>query len=282
VVTADDFGIGVETSYGIVDAAVRGPVTATSALVVADACEASLPILAEAPAMDLGLHIALTGRFRPLAATRASGLVGRDGRFGRPGALLAACLAGRVSRAALADEIGAQAARLRQLSGRALVHFDGHHHAHEFPVVRDVVADLAVAGVLPAVTRVTVEPLAIRRRAHGERLRRQVIEWLGRGARACFAGRGLRANDTLFGTFVRAASGGVFPWAVHLAHLPNEGVVEWMVHPGRPDPALRDLDEYVEGRVAEWRALTATEHRPTWDRRDWPRGGKARLGDVAG
>ena len=281
IVTADDFGIGLETSRGIVDAARRGPVTCASALAVADACEASLPLLDDAPEIELGLHVALTGRFRPLAATRASGFVGREGRFGNPGSLLLGCLARTVSRAALQDEIGAQAERLRRMARRPLVYFDGHHHVHELPVVREVAAELAGQGVLPANTRVTVEPPGVRRMAGGERLRRAVIDRLGCQARPVFAAHGLRANDTLFGTLGRQAPSAGFPWAVHLAHLPDGGVVEWMVHPGRPDPALRGVDGYVEGRVVEWRALTAPQHRAMWERLPWPRGGKSRLRDLA-
>jgi predicted glycoside hydrolase/deacetylase ChbG (UPF0249 family) len=286
VVVADDFGIGVETSRGIIDAARDGPVTGTSALVVAEACEASLPLLDGAPDLELGLHVALTGGFRPIQATRASGLVGRDGRFGSLATLCAACLTGRVSRAALRDEIAAQAERLRRLADRPPVYFDGHHHAHELPVIRDVVAELAQAGVLPAVTRVTPEPEGIRRRLTGDRLRRRILDALGRRAASHFARYALRTNDTLFGTFVdpaRAVTGG-FPWAAHLSHLPEAGVVEWMVHPGRPDPTLRGIDPYIEGRVAEWRALTAPEHRAAWAGLPWPRVGKAslRVGEGGG
>jgi predicted glycoside hydrolase/deacetylase ChbG (UPF0249 family) len=281
VVAADDFGIGVDTSRGIVDAALRGPVTCTSALAVADACQASLPLLDEAPGLELGLHVALTGGFRPLAATRASGLVGRDGRLGGLPALFLGCLAGRVSRAAVRDEIAAQVERLRRMAGRAPVYFDGHHHVHEFPLVREVVVELVRERVLPGVTRVTVEPPALRRRAPGARARRAVLDQLGRRARALFAAHGLPANDTLFGTVGRRELAAGFPWAAHLAHLPAGGVVEWMVHPGRPDPTLRGVDPYVEERVAEWRALTAPEHRAAWAGLPWPRGGKARLRDLA-
>jgi predicted glycoside hydrolase/deacetylase ChbG (UPF0249 family) len=267
----------VETSRGIVDAARRGPVTCTSALVVAEACERSLPLLDEAPGLELGLHVALTGRFRPLAATRASGLVGRDGRLGDLAGLVLACLTRRGARAALRDEIAAQAERLRRLAGRPPIYFDGHHHVHELPVVRDVVAELARDGVLPAVTRVTVEPPGVRRHAPGLRVRRRILDGLGRAAGRTFAAAGLRANDTLFGMLLGPRAGGGFPWAGHLAHLPAGGAVEWMVHPGRPDPALRGVDRYVEGRVAEWRALTAPEHRAAWEALPWPRGGKSRL-----
>jgi hypothetical protein len=273
VVTADDFGIGRETSRGIVDAARQGPVTATSALAVAEACEASLPLLDEAPALELGLHVALTGRFRPLAATARSGFVGRDGRFGEPRHLALGCLARRVSRAAVRDEIGAQAERLRRLAGRPLVHFDGHHHVHQLPLIREVVAELAQEGVLPGITRVTVEPPAVRRMVRGERLHRAILHRLGRTARAVFTAHGLSTNDALFGTLRPAAAG--FPWAAHLAHLPAGGVVEWLVHPGRPDPTLAGRDGYREGRMTEWRALTAPEHRRWWEH--LPRAGKSRL-----
>jgi predicted glycoside hydrolase/deacetylase ChbG (UPF0249 family) len=278
-VVADDFGIGVETSRGIIDAATDGPVTATSALVVAEACEASLPLLEDAPGLDLGLHVALTGGFRPVQATRASGLVGRDGRFGSLAALFAACLTRRVSRAALQDEIAAQAERLRRLAGRPPAYFDGHHHAHELPVIREVVAELAREGVLPPVSRVTPEPNEIRRRVTGDRLRRRILDALGRRTASVFARYGLQANDGLFGTFIDPGwtlTAG-FPWAAHLRHLPAAGVVEWMVHPGRPDPALRAIDPYVDGRVAEWQALTAPEHRAAWAGLSWPRGGKTSL-----
>jgi predicted glycoside hydrolase/deacetylase ChbG (UPF0249 family) len=276
VVTADDFGIGLETSRGIVDTARNGPVTATSAIVVADACEASLPVLDEVPGLELGLHVALTGRFRPLVATRASGFVGRDGRFGDLWRLVIGCITRRVSRAALWDEITAQADRLRRLTGRPLVHFDGHHHAHELPLVREVVAELSQQGRLPSLTRVTTEPARMRRLIRGERLRRTVVDRLGRQAGTLFAAEGLGANDTAFGTLCPSESGG-FPWREHLASLPDSGVVEWIVHPGRPDPTLRSVDSYVESRVTEWRALTAPAHRGEWERLAWPRAGKSCL-----
>jgi chitin disaccharide deacetylase len=276
VVTADDFGIGLETSRGIVDTARDGPVTATSALVVTDACEASLPLLDEVPGLELGLHIALTGRFRPLVATRASGFVGRDGRFGDVAGLLLSCLARRVSRAALRDEIAAQVERLQRLARRPAVHFDGHHHVHELPLVREVVAELSQEGVLPPLTRVSTEPTGVWRLVPGERFQRRVIHWLGRRAKPIFAAHGLWTNDTAFGRPLPAGAGG-FPWVAHLRSLPKEGVVEWIVHPGRPDPTLRGVDPYVEGRVTEWRALTAPEHRAQWQQLPWPRAGKSPL-----
>src|SRR5687768_16540210 len=82
IVTADDFGIGLETSRGIVHAHLNGPVTCASLMTVtADHAARSVPLLADAPRLEVGLHLVMSGCDRPLAATRSSGLLGRDGRF---------------------------------------------------------------------------------------------------------------------------------------------------------------------------------------------------------
>ena len=81
VVTADDFGIGRRTSEGILQAHRQGPVTATSLMVVTgDHVRASLPLLADAPNLDVGLHLVLTRcGHAPLAARKSSGLCSDDG-----------------------------------------------------------------------------------------------------------------------------------------------------------------------------------------------------------
>src|SRR5687767_6454773 len=84
IVTADDFGIGLETSRGIIRAHLDGPVTSASLMTVtADHAARSVPLLAEAPRLEVGLHLVLSGSCRPLAATtrRASKLLTRAGTF---------------------------------------------------------------------------------------------------------------------------------------------------------------------------------------------------------
>src|SRR5476649_2099002 len=83
IVTADYFGIGKKTSAGIIQAHLHGPVTATSLMsITGDHVRASIPLLAEAPNLDVGLHLVLThcGE-KPLVAGRSSGLVDRQGNF---------------------------------------------------------------------------------------------------------------------------------------------------------------------------------------------------------
>src|SRR5258708_27131008 len=110
VVTADDFGIGRRTSEGIIQAHLHGPVTATSLMsITGDHVRASVPLLADAPNLDVGLHIVLTNcGEKPLVARESSGLIGRDGFFLSNGKLWIKALRGKLDRAAVADEIAAQ------------------------------------------------------------------------------------------------------------------------------------------------------------------------------
>ena len=87
--TADDFGIGLATSRGIIDAHLNGPVTATSVMTVTgDHLKRSVPLLSAAPNLETGIHLVLTrcGE-KPLMARESSGLVGRDGEFHTNGKL---------------------------------------------------------------------------------------------------------------------------------------------------------------------------------------------------
>ncbi len=265
ICTADDFGIGLATSRGIVRGHTHGPVTATSLMTVTgDHAAASVPLLADCPTLDVGLHLVLTrcGE-RPLVARRASGLVALDGGFLPLESVWVRGLMGRLDRRAVADEVAAQAERFHALMGRRPAYVDGHHHVHQLPVVREAVLDVIAAGLLPAVTRTTVEPPAVRLRVGPLRAKRAVANHLGRRAAAAFGRRGAWANDFFVGMIAPADLGRPSPWAAFLANLPAAGVVEWCVHPGEADETLVGRDPYVAQRPIELAALTdpaAWEH----------------------
>src|SRR4051812_26453542 len=108
VVTADDFGMGVQTSRGILDAHRRGPVTATSLVVVArDVARESVAMLGEVDSLAVGLHLVFSNIGQtPLAAkARTGGLVGRDGCFLPLRRLWINAHARRIDRRAVVDEI---------------------------------------------------------------------------------------------------------------------------------------------------------------------------------
>ncbi len=265
IVTADDFGIGLATSRGIVRAHAHGPVTATSLMTVTgDHARRSVPLLAECPDLDVGLHLVLTrcGE-RPLMARESSGLTGRDGEFLSLEQLWLRGLTGRLDQRGVADEIAAQTERFHKLLGRLPAYVDGHHHVHQLPVVREALFDVVSHHLLPPVTRTTVEPPRVRWRVGPKRVKRAIANHLGRRAAATFGTRWMWANDYFIGMIAPGDLRRPSPWGAFLSNLPAAGVVEWCVHPGELDETLAGRDAYVAQRAVELEKLTdstAWEH----------------------
>ncbi|HSV15782.1 MAG TPA: ChbG/HpnK family deacetylase [Tepidisphaeraceae bacterium] len=266
IVTADDFGIGRRTSEGIIKAHLHGPVTATSLMsMTGDHVRASVPLLADAPNLDVGLHLVLTNcGEKPLMARYSSGLIGRDGLFHPNGKLWIKALTGKLQRAGIADEIVAQAEMFHKLVGRPPAYVDCHHHAHQLPIVRDALLDIIALGLLPPITRVTVEPPGLIRRVGSVRLKRTAAQWMGRRAAKAFDAKWIWTNDRYFGMLAPRDLRRAFPWAKYLAKLPQSGVVEWVVHPGEADDTLHGRDGYRTERVKELEALTSADGNRSW------------------
>ncbi|MDP9173968.1 MAG: ChbG/HpnK family deacetylase [Planctomycetota bacterium] len=268
VVTADDFGIGPRTSEGIIEAHLRGPVTATSLMVVTrEHARASISLLEKVPALDVGLHVVLTHcGHKPLAAGRSSGLVGRDGFFLSNSLLWLKAYCGGLSKVAVADEIAAQADMFRAFLGRNPTHVDCHHHAHQLPTTCDALIDVIEQGILPPVTRTTIEPPRVSRNVSGARTKRWAAGFAGRRAAAAFGARGIASNDYFIGMLAAGDLKKKFPWQGFLDNLPSAGLVEWVVHPGLRDDTLLGRDDYSLQRVDELEALTGPDGAKTRER----------------
>jgi predicted glycoside hydrolase/deacetylase ChbG (UPF0249 family) len=268
IVTADDFGIGFKTSEGIIRAHLHGPVTATSLMsITGDHVRASVPLLAEAPNLDVGLHLVLTrcGE-KPAMARQSSGLVDRNGEFFTNGKLWARAMSGKLDRLGVADEIAAQAELFRKLVGRFPDYVDGHHHSHQLPTVRDALLDVIQHEILPPVTRVTREPAGMTARVRAAPVKRAAARWLGKRAAAAFAHRWVWTNDSFFGMLAAGDLRRAFPWDRYLNAMPASGVIEWVVHPGLPDETLKGRDGYDANRAAELIALTGIAGVAAWER----------------
>ncbi|HEX4055541.1 MAG TPA: ChbG/HpnK family deacetylase [Tepidisphaeraceae bacterium] len=267
VVTADDFGIGLDTSRGIIRAHLHGPVTATSLMsITGEHARASVALLANAPDLEVGLHLVLTGCGQlPLVARQSSGLVGRNGRFFSNGRLWRKAFLGKLDQTAIADEISAQAELFHHLLGRPPAYVDGHHHAHQLPIVRDALLAVIAQGLLPPVTRITIEAPRMIRKISSVRAKRIAADFLGRRAAPAFHQRGLFTNDYFFGMLTPRLLSQDFPWQTYLNHLPNSGVIEWVVHPGMPDDTLIGRDDYQAQRVRELESLTLPQGIKAWE-----------------
>jgi chitin disaccharide deacetylase len=281
IVTADDFGIGLETSKGILEAHLRGPVTATSLMTITgEHAERSIPLLAAAPKLEVGLHLVFTNcGHRPLKAQKSSGMVARDGTFFSNGRLWIQAFRGKIEREAALEEISAQARKFRHLTGRDPAYVDGHHHAHQLPMIREALAELMEKGEIPRVTRVTVEPPSFKKPFSRVGMKRRMAEQLGKGAAEYWKPRDIRHNDFFFGMLSAGQTREEFPWREYLERLPDAGVVEWVVHPGMADETLVGRDDYLAERESELEALTSAAAAKVWEKY---RGNLARKSEVFG
>ncbi len=251
VFCADDYGLAPGIGRAIRDLARRSRLTATSCMVTGRYWEEEASLLREeAPGLAVGLHLVLTGQ-RPLGRMAA---LAPDGRLPGVGRFLLQCLARRVPRDEIRDEMERQLDRFEAVWGRPPDHLDGHQHVHQFPVVRDLVIELHERRLKGVPVRSTAQ-------SNGEVMgggiavsRALLIARLGRAfarrARAAAvpinpAFRGVRSFAekepylTLLGGWLKDAP---------------EGTV-LMCHPGVVDDVLPDLDELTMPREEEYRVL---------------------------
>ncbi len=253
VVNADDFGFTPDVNEGIVEAHRRGILTATTLMANGEAFDDALRLARETPTLDIGCHLVLIG--------------GRSLATGRPlpssiPRLLAA-LAARQLRPY--EELAAQVRRILD-AGLRPTHLDTHKHTHLAPPVLDAVARLAEEYGIRWVRRPFDFPLEARPAVPPlKRLTSDALSVLRARFHRVLARHGCRTTDhfagfQITGRFRTAELGQL------LDALP-EGSTEFMCHPGRCGPALRQAPTRLkESREHELAALVSPEAREALER----------------
>lgn len=156
VVTADDLGLTEGVNAAVARGFDEGVVTATSLLAVGRAFDDAARVLRDRPGLELGAHLALVGEDPPLLGARAvPSLVVDGGGFPLTyRTVVARAAAGRLDRDEVRRELGAQLERVLGL-GLPVTHVNTHQHTHLWPLVGDVVLDLAREAGIPAVRLTT-------------------------------------------------------------------------------------------------------------------------------
>lgn len=155
IVNADDYGLTRAVSSGILRAHQKGILTSTSVLVLGSGFDASVGWLRDEASLGVGVHLALVGEDPPLlSAAEIPTLVDKRGRLPISWRrLLPLVAARRVDPGDITREFSAQIEAVEG-AGLSIDHLDSHQHVHMFPVIREVVVDLAHRHSVPCV-RVT-------------------------------------------------------------------------------------------------------------------------------
>jgi hypothetical protein len=246
---ADDYGISPSVNAGIRELIARGRVNATSIMVSAPHLGAG-----EAGALKrlnegdnraaLGLHVTLTGPFRPLTAGFAPL---REGAFLPLADMLRAAVSRRLKPTLLEAEIAAQVRGFQDTFGRLPDFLDGHQHVHLFPQVRDAFLKTVAAMAPDAWVRQCGRARALRRLHDRKAL---MLDILSLRFRRKAARLGINTNPAFAGTYnfgTKADFATIFPR--FLAGLPDGGLI--MCHPGFVDAELERLDTLTRLRERE-------------------------------
>jgi predicted glycoside hydrolase/deacetylase ChbG (UPF0249 family) len=260
IVTADDYGIGPETSRGILDLALLGRITGTVLLVNSPHAEAAVRDWRHAGRpVELGWHPCLTLDQPVLPAARVPSLVDRKGKFWPLGKFVLRALLGRIRPAEIEAELRAQYGRFLDLVGQPPHVVNSHHHVQVFPPVGPILLDVLGGRRRPPYVRRIREPGAMLARIPGARFKRSVLSLLGRRNARQQAAADFPGNDWLAGVtdppFVTDPKF-LVRW---LTSIPGD-VVELTCHPGHRDLTLvgRDCvlgDGQLQRRICELELL---------------------------
>jgi len=255
---ADDYGISPAVSRGIRELAERGRLNATSVMVVTPSLDR-----AEAAALDalnssgrrvaIGLHVTLTGSFKPATADYRPT---RNGTFVSLAEMMVRGVLRLLDSEKLSNEIASQLEAFTNLFGRAPDFVDGHQHVHLFPHLREAFFDVVKTRVPQAWVRQCGCAEGVPRSDY----KAAILDALSRSFRKRAAARGLRTNPAFAGAYEfnaepRPEFAKLFP--SFLKNLPPQSVV--MCHPGFVDAELERLDPLTAQREREFAYLAGDE-----------------------
>jgi predicted glycoside hydrolase/deacetylase ChbG (UPF0249 family) len=252
---ADDYGISPAVSKAIRELVAQGRLNATSVMVGApsfDHSEASeLKMLnAGARRVAIGLHVTLTGKFKPMSpGFRPT----RHGTFLSLAEMMVRGRLGLLSRKRLAVEIATQLEAFVTQFGQLPDFIDGHQHVHLFPQVREALLDVMKEGAPQAWVRqcggVPTLPISV------WDYKTRILDALSRRFRKLAARRDIVTNPAFAGVYDFTADkidfARLFPG--FLRDLPPRSVV--MCHPGFVDAELERLDPLTTQREREYAYL---------------------------
>jgi predicted glycoside hydrolase/deacetylase ChbG (UPF0249 family) len=254
LVIADDFGIGPETSRGILDLAARGLVTGTVLLANSRHAERAVTAWrwAGEPA-ELGWHPCLTLDAPVSPPGAVASLVGFDGKFWSLATFLRRLFAGRIRPEDVRTELLAQRQRFIDLVGRPPRLVNSHQHVALFGVVRSALLDLLRDSRRPIYLRRVREPWFLVTTVSGARAKRVALNVAGRRAARRQDRAGFRGARHLVG--LSNPKDAVRPdyFSRWLLGVPGADV-ELMCHPGHLDATLGGRDGTPVGGSQPWRA----------------------------
>ncbi|HEY2923928.1 MAG TPA: ChbG/HpnK family deacetylase [Candidatus Eisenbacteria bacterium] len=261
IVNADDFGLTLPITDGVIDAFERGILTSASLVATGAAFDRAARYAATHPDLDSGVHLMIVHGEPVLPPDNVPSLVREGGTF-LPGygELMARYLSGGVRDEEVEAEWSAQIARLRG-AGVRMTHLDSMQHLHLVPGLFRIALRIARAnGILSM--RFPRVPTVLRRAEKGT-VRRSLeflpLRLMEQSNLPYLNSSGIRTPDRFFGFH---SAGHLDQKALRsvLFGVP-QGTSELVCHPGRGEPDSSPIAEWGYEWREELEALTSPESR---------------------
>jgi predicted glycoside hydrolase/deacetylase ChbG (UPF0249 family) len=253
LVIADDFGIGPETSRGILDLAARGLVTGTVLLVNSPhALRAVSEWRRAGEPAELGWHPCLTLDSPVSPPASVPSLVDFDGKFWPLKLFLRRLFRRRIRVEDIRTELLAQYRRFIELVGRPPTLVNTHQHIALFSPIGNILVDVLAEAPRPVYARPVREPWHLLRNIAGGRFKRLALNFLGRYRSRLSERTSLSSADWLAGLSDPQDAGRSDYFTRWLSYCPGQSV-ELMCHPGHLDLTLGGRDGTPAGGSQPWR-----------------------------
>jgi predicted glycoside hydrolase/deacetylase ChbG (UPF0249 family) len=244
---ADDYALSAGVDDGILTLAERERISALSCMTASARWpEAAAKLKPLFGCVDIGLHFVLT----QLAPLGPMPVLAPQGRLPPLREVYLRALRHALDPGEIESELIRQIDAFVQATGRLPDFLDGHHHAHQLPAVRDVVARVwRERGERGWIRNTATSPGRIARRGIAI-LRAALLATFGRTARKTWQAAGIATNADFAG--VRS-----FAEREPFRGLMRRYLVEArpglliMCHPGRPDGELARIDPVTTTRTDE-------------------------------
>ncbi|MBB54873.1 MAG: hypothetical protein CMF67_10920 [Magnetovibrio sp.] len=249
-VTADDYGLSPGVSKAIIALANAGRLSGTACMTVfpwwPEQAYGIAPLLDQ---IDVGVHLTLTDH----APLDTMPVLAPSGRMPSPVHLYRRAVIGAIDPAEIKSELNRQIDAFEDALGRPPAFLDSHHHAHQFPQIRDVVISVFL-------TRLSAQRAYMRCcwDSPARIFKRGVHPWLSLGI--ALSGRALAKRAAQCGVPLNRGFSGVHKFSTatnygalfnkFLRHQVDGGMI--MCHPGIVDDQLAQLDTVVETRENEF------------------------------
>ncbi len=256
-ICADDYGITHNVNKAIIKLISNKRLTETSCIVLTENFKKDAKKLKSFKnEIGIGLHLTLTD-FKPLSKKYVLNV---NGKMPSNLSLLIKCLQKKIDKKQIFDEIDLQIQNFKKYLGFDPNFIDGHHHVHQFPLIRECLIDVIKKRKLVEKiwVRNTHEKLNKIINRNVSIFKAYMISIFGKRFKNLVKKNSIKTNDGFSGIYNFSSKANFEELFIKFIKQSGKNHV-LMVHPGYSDEILSNLDSVTITRDMEYNFLLSND-----------------------